>query len=106
MQEPKHDHKDLFKKFGEGRAKVAVRFSPQEVFNKTFLFKNHREYIKHLFKTEHNMEVIQFEHNYNDDSTVRKCGLIFTKTDSDLVDMVEVWGIEGVSVVAIGKTGD
>lgn len=102
-----HDFKDLLKEFGGNRSKYVVRFSPLDCFDKATTrdgmigkFKSHREYVEFLFESEYGLKVIQHHHNYNDDGTVRKCGLIYTKTDSVIKDMIEVWGIEGVSVAA------
>ncbi len=103
------DFNDVLKEFGEGRTKLAVRFDPLDAFNKASRlpgmigkFKTHRDYIEYLFKEEHNMKVIQHEHQYDHERTepkIKKCGLIFAKTDSVIKEMIEVWGIVGVSIV-------
>ncbi len=98
-----HTYKELLEKFGENRTKHAVRFQPADAFTKQSMFKNHREYVAYLFLNEHKMDVIQHHHNYDESGNVRNCGLIYSLTDSVIQPMVEVWGIEGVSVVAHGK---
>jgi len=97
------EFKDLLKEFGEGRTKLVIRFDPKDAFTKSNIFKTHRDYIEYLFKTEHGMDIIQYEHHYDHELAepkVKECGLIFSLTDSAIQPMVEVWGIVGVNIRA------
>jgi hypothetical protein len=102
MQEATFDFKDLLKKFGEGKTKVVVRFDPVDPFTKNYLFKRgHRQMVEHLFETEHKLKVLRHAHVYDhtsDEVKVLAPGLIYAKTDSEIMPMIEVWGIVGESV--------
>jgi hypothetical protein len=91
------EYKQLLEKFGEGRDKVAVRFQPSDAFLKGSIFKNHRKYVEHLFQGV-GVQVMQHEHHYNESGEIRECGLIYCRTDSDIMPLIEVWGIVGLSV--------
>lgn len=80
-----------------GRKVHTVRFNPTDCFTKANLFKSHREYVEYLFK-EDGFDVIQHHHIYETDTKLKKCGLIYSITDSVIQPMYEVHGIEGVSI--------
>lgn len=58
-------------------------------------FKNHREYITHLFKKE-GVEVIRWAHDYKSlDSSDPKLGLVYLVNDSVIVPGMEVHALIG-----------
>lgn len=81
----------------EGRKVHTVRFNPTDAFTKASIFKKHRDYVEHLFN-EAGYEVIQHHHMYETDTKLKKCGLIYSLTDSVIQPMVEVHGIVGISI--------
>jgi hypothetical protein len=80
--------------------KVVVTFTPEDMFNATALFKNHRDFLQHLFKKE-GIEVTQFHNEYNADGTIKKQGIQVGRTDSDLIPTVTVTAVVGVNAKEI-----
>lgn len=76
--------------------KVKVTFTPEDMFNATALFKNHRDFLQHLFKKE-GIEVTQFHNEYHPDGTIKKQGIVVGRTDSDLVPTVTVEATVGIN---------
>jgi len=60
-------------------------------------FKNHRDYVAHLFKLK-GKKVLKYAHTYSEDGSILECGLIYARSDSDIDPFMEIWGIEGVSI--------
>lgn len=90
-------YKEVLEKFGQGKSKVVIRIDPSEAYTFNYAFKTHRNYIKHLF-AQKGLEILRYNHTYNDDGSIKECGLVYSRSDSDLNPYMEVWGIEGVSV--------
>ena len=80
-----------------GRRTHVVRFKPTDAFTKNAWYKSHRDYVEDLFKKD-GYQVTQHHHNYKTDKELTNCGLIYCLSDSVLDPLVEVWGIEGVSI--------
>ena len=85
-----------WKEFSKGYATVSVFYTAEDVFAKTALYANHREFIKALFKDK-GVEVTRFGHTYSKEDPREYWGLMFHRTDSDIVERYEVTALIDVN---------
>ena len=87
-------------KFCQGKQVVRVELDEHTIFASTVTFKNHREYVAHLFKQK-GYEIIRFGHEYGAHGTVEKWGLVFDRSDSEFRTMIFANGIVGENIAHI-----
>lgn len=74
-------------------SKLIVRFSPDDIFSATAIFKNHREFIQHLFKKQFKATITKWNWDMQLDRghwDKQEDGCEFKRTDSELAPMFEV----------------
>ena len=79
---------------------VTIRISDQTILNNTHLYKTHREFIASVLKKQ-SLSVTRWTHEYGVLGSIKKWGLVYTRSDSEIDPAMEIHGIVGENIERI-----
>jgi hypothetical protein len=82
----------LWKEFAKGKRILKLQIDADEVFSFSAEYKDHRAYIAAVFARK-GVHVTRWNHEYASDGRVKKWGLVYSRTDTELRAIIEIYGI-------------
>ncbi len=83
-----------WRKFARGKRVVKIVLDEFAIFDNVKDYKSHRDFIADVFRAK-GLEVTRWNHEYLNDNTVSKWGLVFARADTDVRAIIEIFGIVG-----------
>ena len=91
-----------WKKFAKGKQVVTLYIGEALIFEEVRNRRTHRDFIAAVLKDK-GLQVTRWAHEYGPLGDIKKWGLVYAATDSDLKRQVEVHGIVGENLERISN---
>lgn len=89
-----------WKAYAKGKPVITIRLSDELIFNNSFKYKSHRDFIASILEGQ-KLRVTRWAHEYGTFGDVKKWGLVYARTDSEINPEVEIHGIMGENIERI-----